>query len=80
MNIIRSSIKNQVLYLKTLPIFSPLKRGVKSSEIYCFEVEHPYVVLKPLQSVQRFIRSLHHFQRQISTIFKSNWLFFKDIH
>ena len=28
MNIIMSSIKSQVLDLKTLPIFSPLKRGV----------------------------------------------------
>ena len=28
MNIIRSGIKSQVLDLKTLPIFSQLKRGV----------------------------------------------------
>ena len=30
MNIMRSSMKSQVLDLKTLPVFSPLKRGVKS--------------------------------------------------
>ena len=29
MNVIRSSIKSQVLDLKTLPVFSPLKRGIK---------------------------------------------------
>ena len=31
MNIIRSSVKSQVLDLKTLPIFSPLKRGEEIS-------------------------------------------------
>ena len=29
MNAIRSSIKCQVLDLNTLPVFSPLKRGIK---------------------------------------------------
>ena len=31
MNIIRSSIKSQVLDLKTLPVFSPLKIGVNEN-------------------------------------------------
>ena len=45
MNIIRSSIKSQILDLKTLLIFSPLKRGVKRVPVAKHVFPEPLLVL-----------------------------------